>query len=84
MFLLVPIGYRIDVMQTWSQQHVEIATFFSIHPQTFIKNNGSFRNWLATLVLDKPMDSFMNLKQSISNTSCSDPKAWHICNENRT
>lgn len=62
MFLLVPIGYRIDVMQTWSQQHMEIATFFSIDPQAFIKNNGSFRNCLATLVLDKPMDSLMNLK----------------------
>lgn len=41
---------------------MEIATFFSVDPQAFIKNNGSFRNCLATLVLDKPMDSLMNLK----------------------
>ena len=61
MLLLVPVSYSIDVMQTRSQQHMEIATFFSTNPQTFIKNNDSFRNCLATLVLDKPMDSFVNL-----------------------
>jgi len=41
---------------------MEITTFLSTDPQTFIKNDGSFRNCLATLVLDKPMDSLMNLK----------------------
>lgn len=62
MLLLVPIRYRIDVMQTRSQQHMEIATFFSVNPQAFIKDNGSFRNCLATLVLDKSVDSLMNLR----------------------
>lgn len=59
---------------------MEIATFFSKDPQTFIKNNDSFRNCLATLVLDKAMDSLLDLKESISNTSHSDSHVWHVCN----
>lgn len=62
MFLLVPTGYCIHAMKTWSQEHVEIATFFSVDPQAFIQNNGSFRNCPATLVLDNAMHSLMDLK----------------------
>lgn len=68
MFLLVPVGYCINAVKTWSQEHVEMATFSSVDPQAFIQNNGSFRNWPATTVLDNAMHSLMDLKQSISNT----------------
>lgn len=80
MFWLVPISYHINVMQTWSQEHMEIATFFRADPQAFVKNDDSFRNWFATLVLDKAMYSLMDLKQSISNTPCLDPSRHHIYN----
>lgn len=65
MFLLVPTGCCINAVKTWSQEHVEIATFLSVHPQAFIQNNGSFKNCPATLVLDNAMHSLVDLKQSI-------------------
>lgn len=78
MLRLVPVSDRVNVMQTRRQEHVEIATFFSVDPQTLVKDNGGFRNCLATLVLDKPVDSLLHLKHSISDPSRSDPSVWHV------
>lgn len=62
MLLLIAVSCSMDVMVTWSQQHMEIATFLCAYFHPFVEHNLCFRHWSSMPIMYEPIDSFMNLK----------------------